>query len=145
MVHRVMLVLALVGLGIAGYLSYEHATAGTAFCLAGGGGCHRVQTSAHLSPLGIYIPYVALGGYSVILVSLLARAGLVTALTAYAGAAMTAYVFYLQAFVIRAWCPWCLISTAIMWTIAVLASREYIRGEDGARSAPMSVALPRPH
>jgi uncharacterized membrane protein len=128
MAHRVMLVLAFLGFGIAAYLSYEHASAGTAFCLTGGSDCARVQNSPHLSPLGIYIPYVALGGYSVILGSLLGRAALVTALTAYAGALMTAYVFYLQAFVIKAWCPWCLISTAIMWTIAVLASREYIRG-----------------
>ena len=134
-----MLVLALVGLGIAGYLSYEHATAGAAFCLAGGGGCHRVQASPHLSPHGIYIPYLALAGYSVIVVSLVLRAGLVTALTAYAGALMTAYVFYLQAFVIKAWCPWCLISTAIMWTIAVLASREYIHG-GGGHARPTEVS-----
>ena len=151
MTHRLMIVLALVGLGIAGYLSYEHATSGAAFCLTGGSGCQKVQNSPHLSPLGIYIPYVALGGYAVIFGSLLARAAFLTVAMAYLGALMTAYVFYLQAFVIEAWCPWCLISTAIMWTIALLASREYVRGDApratrrGARGRASAASTTRGH
>lgn len=124
-----MLVLALAGLAIAGYLSYEHATSGTAVCLTGGG-CETVQNSKHLQLAGIYIPYIALAGYAGIVVSLLLRrpgALLAAVAMAYFGVAMTAYVTYLQAFVIEAWCMWCVISTVLMWTIAGLGSREYLR------------------
>jgi uncharacterized membrane protein len=133
-----MLPMALTGLAIAGYLSYEHATGGAAFCLTGGGGCEAVQNSPRLELLGIYIPYLAFGGYAGVTASLIARgptAHLVTAGLAYLGVAMTSYVVYLQAFVIEAWCPWCLISTALMWAIAGLATWGYLRGEPPADRA----------
>ena len=133
-----MLSMALAGLAIAGYLSYEHATGGAAVCLTGGGSCAKVQNSPHLELLGIYIPYLAFGGYAGVTASLFVRgstARLVTVGLAYLGVAMTSYVLYLQAFVIEAWCPWCLISTALMWTIAGLASWRYVRGEPPADRA----------
>ncbi len=89
-----------------------------------------MQESPHLEILGVYIPYLALGGYAGVVASLSVpwpRALLVTTVLAYLGVAMTAYVTYLQAFVIEAWCPWCVISTVLMWAIAALASREYAR------------------
>ena len=86
-----MVPMALAGLAIAGYLSYEHATGGAAFCLTGGGGCAKVQNSPRLELLGIYIPYLAFGGYAGLTASLIARgqtARLVTAGLAYLGVAM---------------------------------------------------------
>jgi uncharacterized membrane protein len=130
--RRIMLLMAITGLAISGYLSYKHATGGAAFCPTGGGGCEKVQNSPRLQLLGVYIPYLALGGYAGVTASLLARAPgarLVTAGLAYLGVAMTGYVLYLQAVVIEAWCPWCLISTALMWGIAGLASWSYVRGD----------------
>jgi uncharacterized membrane protein len=137
--RRIMLPMALAGLAIAGYLSYEHAIGGAAVCLTGGGGCAKVQNSPRLELLGIYIPYLAFAGYAGVTASLVARgqaARLVTAGLAFLGVAMTSYVLYLQAFVIEAWCPWCLISTALMWTIAGLASWSYVRGEPPAERLP---------
>jgi uncharacterized membrane protein len=125
-----MALLALAGLSIAAYLSIAHLASAQAFCPAGGG-CERVQSSEHLQPLGVYIPYIAAVGYTAILASLALaseRARFATAAMAYAGAAMTAYVTYLQAFVIRDWCSWCVASTLIMWTLAMLASARFVRG-----------------
>ena len=145
MLRRIMLTMALAGLAVAGYLSYEHATGGAAFCPTGGGGCAKVQNSPRLELLGIYIPYLAFGGYAALTASLIARgptARLVTAGLAYLGVAMTSYVLYLQAFVIEAWCPWCLISTALMWAIAALASWSYVRGEPPAEPTPHGWRFP---
>ena len=143
-VRRAMIAAAVLGLAIAGYLSYEHATAGTAFCPTGGTGCSKVQNSPELEIAGIYIPYIAAGGYAGILASLLVRrraAMLWTAVLAYVGVGMTGYVTYLQAFVIEAWCPWCVISTALMWAIAVMATLRYVNdvphlGRGGGVAAP---------
>lgn len=128
MTRRVMLVLAFVGLAIAAYLSYTRVTSTTAICPTGGDGCETVQSSPRLRLAGVYIPYLALAGYAGMVVAILARRMLVAAGIAWFGVAMTGYVTYLQAFVIKAWCPWCVLSTAIMWALALLASREYLRG-----------------
>ncbi|HSD80941.1 MAG TPA: vitamin K epoxide reductase family protein, partial [Solirubrobacteraceae bacterium] len=145
MLRRIMLPLAVAGLAVAAYLSYEHATGGTAVCPTGGGGCGKVQSSPELRLLGVYIPYLALAGYAGVTASLLVRApvaGLVTAGLAYLGVGMTGYVLYLQAFVIEAWCPWCVFSTALMWTIAALATWCYLRG-DTAPAAARRVTVAR--
>jgi uncharacterized membrane protein len=49
-------VLALLGLAIAGYLTYVHYRGLHVACLAGGGGCEQVQASRYAKLAGVPVP-----------------------------------------------------------------------------------------
>jgi uncharacterized membrane protein len=117
-------VLATLGLGIAGYLSYVHYAGGTPACLAGGG-CETVQRSSYAELGGVPVALLGALGYAAILVTLLvageaARAG--AALLALVGFGFSAYLTYRELFTIHAVCAWCVTSAAIMTALAVLSA-----------------------
>ena len=66
-----MIVLALVGLGVASYLTYVHYAGINPVCTAGGS-CLKVQTSAYSKLAGVPVALMGLIGYVAIMVSLLA-------------------------------------------------------------------------
>jgi len=116
-------VLGLAGAAVSAYVWYKQVTRGPVLCL--GDGCARVIRSPYGRLLGI--PNGALGvGYfaGAALIPQLAGTGtaLWTVLLAASGVALVlyAYLTYLQAAVLRAWCVWCL-SSAIL-TAGILAA-----------------------
>ncbi|HEY7633336.1 MAG TPA: vitamin K epoxide reductase family protein [Thermoleophilaceae bacterium] len=115
-------VIALIGLGIAGYLTYVHYAGLHPLCLASGG-CEKVQSS-HWSKLG-GIPVATLGlvGYAAILVLLFVpgEIGLAgSALVALVGFGFSIYLTYAELFKIHAVCQWCVASAVLMTLLAVL-------------------------
>lgn len=127
-------VLAAVGAGISGYLSFTQ-WAGVAPYCAGAVGCEIVLASpyAHigalpLASLGLAM-YLALLALSVgflmgrqwrMMVSILALA--------VAGTLYSAYLTYVSVALLRALCPWCLASTATISLILGLALYASLRG-----------------
>ena len=122
--------LSLVGLIISGYLSlYKLGYLGFIQCTTGG--CETVQSSRYAFFLGMPVAVWGLGAYLVLLA--LALAGLQprwmrerwVALSLFAmasiGLVFTAYLTYLEAFVIHAWCQWCLVSAALVALIFLLS------------------------
>ncbi|MGD2120368.1 MAG: vitamin K epoxide reductase family protein [Gemmatimonadota bacterium] len=116
-------ILALLGVLVSLYmLAYALGMAGSLICSVGD--CEAVQSSP-FSRIGPF-PVAAFGvvGYlALMVVSLLglqpaARGSrlvpLALLLGGVAGVAFSAYLTYLEAFVIRAWCQWCVGSAAIM-------------------------------
>ena len=125
-----ILALALAGTAIAGYLSVTRLSGGEAFCPTGGGGCQKVQSSDWMEIGGVYIPFIAFAGYVGLVASVFVRGEAGRALgvlLGLVGVGLTSYVTYLQAAVIEAWCPWCVVSTVLMWCIAGLAVRRFLR------------------
>ena len=116
-------VLALAGVAIATYLTYVHYADVEAFCVAGGGGCEKVQTSDYAELAGIPVAVLGLIGYVLILGSLFVRgengafAGAVLALS---GFAFSAYLAYRELFTIDAICQWCVASAIVMTALAIL-------------------------
>jgi len=126
-------VLSLVGLLISLYL-LAHSLGLTGPVMCGIGDCEAVQTSpyAYIGP----IPLSGIGavGYFVLLV--LAFLGLqprfarskAVSLMLLAGSlfgvAVSAYLTYLEAFVIHAWCQWCVGSAVIITVIFILLLPE---------------------
>jgi uncharacterized membrane protein len=115
-------VIALVGLGIASYLTYVHYAGLHPLCLASGG-CEKVQSS-HWSKLG-GVPVATLGlvGYAAILALLFApgEIGLAgSALVALVGFGFSMYLTYAELFRIHAVCQWCVASAVLMTLLAVL-------------------------
>ncbi len=122
---------ALVGLLDAIYLAYVEITQTEATCGAIGN-CNAVQQSAYAHVFGVPVGVIGIVGYgAVMVVWALARAGsprvtraaeaLLLAMTL-AGAAFSAYLTFLEPFVIGATCAWCLISAltmlALLWLTA---------------------------
>ena len=116
-------ILGLAGAAVSGYVWYKQATSGPVLCI--GTGCAKVIRSGYGRLLGI--PNGALGvGYfaATALVPVVARPGSVvwSAMIVATIVALTlyAYLTYLQAAVLRAWCVWC-VGSAIL-TAALLAA-----------------------
>jgi uncharacterized membrane protein len=124
-------ILALLGLGVAFYLSFVEVTKAEAIC-GPIGNCNRVQTSSYALLFGI-IPIGVLGtvGYLALLVTWLigfysskplhntAKLGIWA--MAWFGIAFSIYLTYLEPFVIGATCAWC-ITSAILMTLIFWAS-----------------------
>jgi uncharacterized membrane protein len=130
--QRAMLVLTLVGIGIASYLTYVHYRGLSPIC-AIDQGCEKVQSSRYAKVGGVPVPLIGLVGYAAILASLLARgelARMATAMMAIAGFAFSVYLTSLELFTIHAICQWCVGSAVVMTTLAVLATTRALRMPD---------------
>ena len=115
--------LAVAGIGIATYLTYVHYADVKAFCVAGGGGCEKVQTSDYAELAGIPVAVLGLVGYVLILASLWVpgeNGRLAGAVLALSGFGFSAYLTYRELFTIDAICQWCVASAVVMTLLAVL-------------------------
>jgi len=125
-----LVALTLVGVAVAGYLTYVHYRPAALICI-GGGGCETVQGSAYAELLGVPVALLGLGAYLVILTLVIwdrATTRTLAAAVALGGLAFAGYLVALQAFVIDAWCVWCLVNDlAIVPAIAMLAVVRALR------------------
>jgi uncharacterized membrane protein len=116
--RRVLLgALAIVGLLISAYLSWVHYMGVVPVCLSGSGGCETVQSSSYATIFGVPVAVVGLVGYSGLLfsASLRGEVGIYLGfLVALVGVLFSAYLTYLELFVIHAICEWCVASAAVM-------------------------------
>jgi uncharacterized membrane protein len=109
--------LAVVGLLISSYLTWVHYAGVAPVCVGGSGACESVQTSSYATIFGVPVAAIGLVGYSGLLLSALLRGeagvylGLLVALV---GTLFSAYLTYLELFVIHAICEWCVASAALM-------------------------------
>jgi uncharacterized membrane protein len=141
-------ILALAGLGVAGYLAYVETQAAPAFC-GPIGDCNAVQTSPYARLFGI--PMGVLGGaaYAAILAcwlwarfrsdALARSAPLAIFCVALFGTLLSLYLTYLEPFVIRAVCIWCLISAVLITLLLLLSTGPMLQAAavaaDGADPA----------
>jgi uncharacterized membrane protein len=129
--------LLLVGLSIAGYLTYIKFTTSPVSCGAIGN-CGAVQHSDYAQVFGIPIGVLGLVGYSVLLViwfgSQYAENDILWQKVLFGltlcGVAFSAYLTFLEPFVIGATCVWCLLSAQVMlmllWLTAALLWQDII-------------------
>jgi len=127
------LAVVLAGIGVAGYLTYVHYAGLQPFCAGGGHGCERVQSSSYARLGGVPVALLGLAGYLAIAVALLApgeRARLAAATLAVSGFGFSAYLTYLELFVIDAICQWCVASAVLLTLLAVLTVWRLLIGEE---------------
>lgn len=128
--------LALVGLFVSLYLwLFKLGVVGTMAC--GTGGCETVQLSPQSQFAGVEVALIGVLGYAVLLgvavvgtqPRLAARAGPALALMLLSGGAVafTAYLKYLEFFVIGAVCRWCVASALIILAIFLLSVADWRR------------------
>lgn len=129
--------LALAGLGVAGYLAYVETQAVSAVC-GPVGDCNAVQSSPYAKLFGV-LPVGVLGavGYIGILAAWLWGRLRSDRLADYAplailgmalfGVLFSLYLTYLEPFVIRAVCAWCLTSAVIITLLMLLSLRPALQ------------------
>jgi uncharacterized membrane protein len=123
-------VLALAGVAIAGYLVWVHYAGLEPFCVGGGGGCEKVQTSRWAELAGIPVAVLGLAGYLVILATLalpedLSRSA--AAFVALVGLGFSAWLTYVELAKIHAICQWCVASAVVMTLLAVVSITRLLR------------------
>ena len=137
-------VVAVLGLAVSTYLTVARFGDGDLACVVGGG-CTTVQESEYSELLGIPVPVLGLFGYAGLLLAAIlpgvpGRAlGLFTALVSFA---FSAWLTAVEAFILEAWCAWC-VTSAVLVTIATglcvarvwLAARAGDDGPPGAAPA----------
>jgi uncharacterized membrane protein len=123
-------VLALIGVGIAGYLTWVHYAGLQPFCVGGGGGCERVQTSRWAELGGIPVAVLGLGGYLLLLATLLlpedpGRSA--AAFISLVGVGFSAWLTYVELEKIDAVCQWCVASAVVMTLLAIVSVIRLLR------------------
>ena len=114
--------LALMGAGIAAYLTYARYAHVTIACSTGG--CETVQSSDYAEIVGIPVAVLGLTGYLAIFATALLRgerARVVGAGLALGGLIFSLYLILVQVFAIEAFCQWCLASDAVMLVLTAAA------------------------
>jgi uncharacterized membrane protein len=123
---QVMLgVLAAAGLLISAYLTWVHFAQVAPVCVGGSGGCETVQSSRYATVLGVPVAVLGIIGYAGLLFSAVLRGELgvyLGFLFALVGTLFSAYLTYLEVFVIHAICQWCVASAAIMVAALICAA-----------------------
>ena len=131
--------LSLLGLFVAAYLYlYKIGRIGTLAC--GTGGCETVQASEWSRFHGVEVALIGVLGYAALLVvslislqpQLAGRRWPAAILAALAGVGVgfTAYLTYLELFVIHAICRWCVTSATIIIAILVVALFDFRAATD---------------
>src|SRR5215213_6579113 len=121
--------LAVVGLADAIYLTVEHLAGRSVPCTITGG-CEQVLTSPYATVAGLPLSGLgALAYFTAFSLATLAafgyrKAGDLLLLLVVLMLAVSVYLFILQAFVIKAFCQFCLLSAAITLLLALLVSAE---------------------
>jgi uncharacterized membrane protein len=127
-----LLVLAVIGLAIASYLTYVHYSGIKPACTAGES-CTKVQTSVYSKLAGVPVALIGLLGYIAIVSSLLVPERESTRLATMAftvvGFGFSGYLTYRELFSIHAVCEWCASSAAIMTVLMCLSVWRFLRGE----------------
>ncbi len=134
-----MRLLALAGLGVSGYLTWTHVT-NRAIACGGSQECDIVQQSAYSTVLGIPVALLGVLAYVTLLALLLLRGRLPEVWDAYVplavfgisliGVLYSAYLTYLEIFVIYAICRWCASSAVIITVIFLLSLPDLRSGTD---------------
>ena len=134
--RQAIVLLALVGLLVALYLwFYKLGLIGTLQC--GTGSCEYVQTSRYAELLGMPVAFYGVAGYAVLFVVGLAgvqrrfvtdaRFSVLLAGLSSVGLAFTLYLTYIELFVLRAVCRWCVVSAVIItaiWALSIWGVRR---------------------
>ena len=132
--------LSVIGLGIAGYLTYVHYAGVSPVCEIAHG-CEKVQTSQWSKVAGVPVALLGLLGYAGILAATLVRgeaALLAGAGMALVGAGFSVYLTYREVFTIHAICIWCVASAVLMVALGAITTARLLRAEP----APAGRAVP---
>lgn len=130
-----MIGLAILGLLVSIYMTIFKLTNNEAMCI-GSGGCSVVNASRYSEVNGIPVAVIGVGGYAAILALLFLerRPGflqengtMILFGVSLVGFLFTLYLIVVEVFFIKAYCPFCLTSQAVMTILFILSVIRLIR------------------
>jgi len=132
--RQLMALISLAGIFVGVYLTlYKFGVIGTLVCNVGS--CEKVQSSRYSVFLGLPVATWGIGFYLLMFALSVASLqdrfaesrglSLATLVVAAWGVLFTAWLNYLEAFVINAWCEWCLGSAAMVLLLFILALMDW--------------------
>lgn len=114
--NRLVFFFAIFGLLVSSFLAYEY-NLGSITCPITGGGCDIVRLSPYSSFLGISLPYLGIVFYlfmmsTVVFRTVVTKINLfpIQLIASFSAVLFGTYLTYLEAFVIKAFCFWCILS-----------------------------------
>lgn len=143
-------ILSVLGMAVAGYLSYVKLTSSPTLCPIGN--CDAVQHSQWSQLIGVPVAYLGFLSYAAILVLWVAWAAgsgrlpgiarFLLFIVAIIGTLFSAYLTFLEPVIIKEVCLWCLLSAVIM-TLILLASFKELTPQSQAVTAGAPVEKQR--
>lgn len=135
--RRIIAFVAVIGIGVATYITIADSSGGSPACLAGGGGCETVANSSYSHIAGVNIAVFGIVGYVLLLISAFfandaARFGGFA--VALGGFGFSVYLTYLEIFKIEAICQWC-VGSAVLMTILFLLNATRLIGYAGTNGS----------
>jgi len=131
-----ILIIAVIGLGDASYLTYVHYNGLQGLiCLGahhGHSSCETVQSSVYSKLDGVPVALLGLIGYVALLLSLLVRGELGRAAgfgVTLIGFGFSAYLTYREIFTIKAICEWCVGSAVCLTVLLILTGVRFLRSD----------------
>jgi len=138
-----LIVLAVIGLGWASYLTYVHYSGEAPVCSIKGNPCEQVQTSIYAEIAGVPVALIGAIGYLAILATLLISDGenwrFATAALTLGGFGFSVYLTYREVFTLEKICEDCVASAVIMTVLMCLAIWRYLRGDAGGAQSPIAL------
>jgi uncharacterized membrane protein len=132
--NRIIFILSIFGICIASYVLYSYVTGSPIVCV--NQGCDLVRKSQYANVLGLPVPLYGLLGYTIISilsflfttnVSWKSKIPLTRFVISFGGFLFVSYLTYLEAFVIKGWCMWCVFSAIIMTTVFILSGISLLK------------------
>ena len=128
-----LIVLTVIGVALASYLTYIHYANVKPLCGKGGGTCLLVQTSKYSKLAGVPVALMGLIGYVLILGTLLApdeeRWRFATVALTLGGFGFSMYLTYREVFTLEAICEYCVSSAVLMTILMCLSLWRFLRGD----------------
>jgi len=133
--YRISLILVVIGLLVSVYMTIYKATSNDALCL-GSGDCSTVNASRYSEVYGIPVASIGIAGYfAILLVQWFERRDkffekngpLLVFGLALTGFLFTVYLIYVEAAILRAYCPFCLTSQVAMTIIFIISIVRLVR------------------
>ena len=133
--YRISVALVVIGLLVSIYMTIYKVTNNNALCL-GSGDCSTVNASRFSEVYGIPVALVGVGGYLALLAIhliedrnafLRANATLILFAISLMGFLFTLYLIYVEAVLLKAYCPFCLTSQVSMTLIFIISVIRMIR------------------
>ncbi len=136
LLNRAIFFFGLIGFAISAYLFYTYTQEKPIVCL--NTGCEVVRDSPYAYVLGIPLPAFGLAMYLLVIVVSFLRTTLdkkehlrlakkLIFVSSALGFLTSAYLTYLEAFVIKAYCIWCIFSAIVVTLIFILSAYELRR------------------
>ena len=125
-------ILALLGLGITGYLSWTELMGDAPSCVIGGG-CATVQNSEYAQIFGVSLSYLGFITYALMLASAIIPGfwgRLLGIVTSVGGVLFSLWLLYAELFLIEAICPWCVASLVVMILALAVAITRVVKAGD---------------